>query len=80
MKQRVEVIELDASVVGGEAPVDGADGGVALGDPGRDLQFGRLTVRQSAAEALTSQDAQSMRVRRSLTMTSRQPRSGSQTM
>jgi len=52
------MVELDAGIVSGEAPVDGADGGVARGDPGRDLLFERLTVRQAAVEALAGQDAQ----------------------
>src|SRR5215471_2126840 len=58
VKHGVEVVELDASVVGGESPVDGTDGGVAGGDPGRDLLFEDLTVRQAAVEALAGQDAQ----------------------
>ena len=38
------MVELDASVVGGEAPVDGADGGVAVGHPGGDLVLEGLAV------------------------------------
>jgi len=58
VKHRVEVVELDAGVVGGEAPVDGADGGVAGGHPGRDLLLQGLTVGQAAVETLACQDAQ----------------------
>jgi hypothetical protein len=58
VKHRVEVVELDAGVVGGEAPVDGADGGVALSHPGRDLLFERLPVRQTAVETLAGEDAE----------------------
>ena len=46
------MVELDARVVGGETPVDGADGGVTGGDPGRDLLFERLAVRQEAPQLL----------------------------
>src|SRR6266545_3406278 len=56
VKHRVEMVELDASVVGGEAPVDGADGGVALGQPGYDLLFEGLAVRQAAVETLAGED------------------------
>ena len=52
------MIELDASVVGGEAPVDGLDGGVALGAPGSDLLLKGLTVWQTAVETLAGEDAQ----------------------
>ena len=58
VKHRVEVVELDAGVIGGETPGDGTDGGVALGHPGRDLLFERLTVRQAAVEALAGEDTQ----------------------
>ena len=58
VKHRVEVVELDPRIVGGETPVDGADGGVARGDPGRDLLFQGLTVWQTAVEALAGEDAE----------------------
>ena len=58
MKDRVEMVELDAGVVGGEAPVDGTDGGVALGDPGGDLTLEGAPVRQAPVEALVGQDTQ----------------------
>ena len=57
VKHRVEMVEFDAGGVGGEAPVDGADGGVALGDPGGDLLFEGVSVRQAAIETL-AEDAQ----------------------
>ena len=52
------MVELDASVVGGETPVDGADGGVALGHPGRDLLLEDLAVWQASVETLAGQDTQ----------------------
>jgi hypothetical protein len=58
VKHRVEVVELDAGVVGGEAPVDGLDGGVAVGDPGCDLVFEGGAVWQASVEALAGEDAQ----------------------
>jgi hypothetical protein len=39
------MVEFDVGAVSGEAPVDGADGGVARSDPGPDLLFEVLTVR-----------------------------------
>ena len=39
------MVEFDVGVVSGEAPVDGADGGLARSDPGPDLLFEVLTVR-----------------------------------
>ena len=50
--------ELDAGVIGSETPVDGADGGVALGDPGRDLALKGVSVRQPSVEALAGEDVQ----------------------
>ena len=58
MKHSVEMVELDAGVVGGEALVDGADSGVAPGDPGRDLLFEGRMVWQVAVEALAGEDPQ----------------------
>jgi hypothetical protein len=39
------MVEFDVGVVSGEAPVDGADGGLARSDPGPNLLFEVLTVR-----------------------------------
>ena len=58
MEHRVEMVEFDAGVVGREAPIDGADSGVALGHPGGDLLFEGASVWQSAVKALVGQDAQ----------------------
>ena len=52
------MVEFDPGVVGGEPPVDGADGGVALGDPGGDLLFQGRTVRQATVEGLASENAE----------------------
>ena len=58
VKHGVEMVELDTGVVGGEAPVDGADGSVALGHPGGDLLLQGVAIRQTSVEALAGQDAQ----------------------
>ena len=52
------MLELDAGIVGGEAPVDAAPCGVAVGDPGGDLPFEGLAVRQASVQALAGEDAQ----------------------
>jgi hypothetical protein len=52
------VLELDAGVCGGEAPIDGTAEGVPLGLPGGDLAFEYLPLRDASVEALAGEDAQ----------------------
>src|SRR5512132_3417610 len=54
----VEVLELDAGIGGGEAPVDPAAGGIAGGLPGGDFAFQRRPVGQPPVQALLGQHAQ----------------------
>jgi Voltage gated chloride channel len=54
----VEMLELDAGVLGGEAPVDPATGPVARRLPGCDLPFQGRLVAQAAVQALLGQHGQ----------------------
>jgi len=54
----VEVLELDAGVLGGEAPVDPATGPVACRLPGRDLPLQGRPISQAAVQALPGQHGQ----------------------
>jgi hypothetical protein len=54
----VEVLELDAGVLGGEPPVDPATGAVACRLPRRDLPLQRRPVGQPPVQALPSQHGQ----------------------
>src|SRR3954463_7746441 len=54
----VEVLELDAGVGGGEAPVDPTVGGVSGGLPRGDLAFQGRAVGQPAVQALPGEHAQ----------------------
>ncbi len=52
------MLEFDASIVGGEAPVDAGGIGVALVAPSHDLFHQGLSVEYPAAGALAAEDAE----------------------
>src|SRR3954451_7955616 len=58
MKCWVEMLEFDARVGGGEAPVDAVPRGIAVGDPGGHFLLDGRPVGQATVEALALQDAQ----------------------
>src|SRR5687768_16924981 len=58
LKRWVQVLQLDAGVLGPELPVDAAAGGVAPRFPGGDLPLQGRPIRDAAVEALAGQDAQ----------------------
>src|SRR3954447_25433809 len=58
VKCRVEMLELDARVLGREAPVDAVSGGIAVGDPGGHFLLDSRPVGQPAVQALALQDTQ----------------------
>jgi hypothetical protein len=58
LNRRVQALQLDAYIVGGEAPVDAPSGGVAPVLPGPPLLLEGRCVGDPSVEALPPEDAQ----------------------